>query len=283
MIQYATATQNKILGNYIGTTEAGDGPLPNINAGIAIFNGASNNTIGGTVAGARNVISGNTGDGVTIAGGSSKNILQGNYFGTKADGLVALPNSTNGIILYSSDNTVGGTVAGARNVISGNAENGIRLYETASTKNKVIGNYIGTDKNGNNAIPNINGILISHGASNNSIGDVDVAGGNLISGNTGTGVNIQGSTSVNNLILSNEIFSNGSLGIDLGTDGQTLNDNGDADSGPNNLQNFPILITASSDAINATITITGTLNSTASTIFRLEFFANTAADPSGYG
>jgi len=59
----------------------------------------------------------------------------------------------------------------------------------------------------------------------------------------------------------------------------TANDDGDGDSGPNNLQNFPVLTSAT---IGST-TIEGTLNSTPDTEFRLEFFANSTCDPSGHG
>ena len=93
---------------------------------------------------------------------------------------------------------------------------------------------------------------------------------------------------INNPILSNTIFSNGNLGIDLAPNfgpptpgGITPNDPGDADIGPNNYQNFPVLTSASVNGTNTSVL--GTLNSTANTTFRIEFFANSAADPSGNG
>ena len=88
-------------------------------------------------------------------------------------------------------------------------------------------------------------------------------------------------TSNANAIISNLIFSNGGLGIDLGNNTVTANDAGDGDTGPNNLQNFPELISASS--AGGSTTIEGTLNSTANVAFRLEFFSNKTCDPSGYG
>jgi flagellar hook assembly protein FlgD len=103
--------------------------------------------------------------------------------------------------------------------------------------------------------------------------------GNVIAYNTGDGVFIEQGNG--NGILSNIIHSNSGLGIDLGTNGVTSNDDGDPDTGANGLQNYPIL---SSVVTNGTdLTIAGSLNSTASTTFTLQFFANTAADPTGYG
>ncbi|MCA8836461.1 MAG: hypothetical protein K8963_01220, partial [Proteobacteria bacterium] len=86
---------------------------------------------------------------------------------------------------------------------------------------------------------------------------------------------------INNSILGNAIYSNTSIGIDLGNDNVTVNDAGDGDTGANNLQNFPVLASASTDGSN--LNVVGTFNSTASTTYRLEFFASTTADGTGYG
>jgi RHS repeat-associated protein len=92
----------------------------------------------------------------------------------------------------------------------------------------------------------------------------------------------EGLGSRGNAILSNSIFANDEFGIDLyPVDGANINDLGDGDSGPNNLQNFPLLADASSDG--SSTTVEGSLNSSPNTNFRLEFFANAACDPSGYG
>ena len=82
-------------------------------------------------------------------------------------------------------------------------------------------------------------------------------------------------------ILSNSIFSNGGLGIDLNDDGVTPNHPGGAIPGPNNLQNYPVLTSAVSTG--GKTTIMGTLNGAASSRYLIQFFANVAADPSGYG
>ena len=89
------------------------------------------------------------------------------------------------------------------------------------------------------------------------------------------------STSNNNAILSNSIFANAGLGIDLFRDGVTANDPGDGDSGGNQRQNFPVLTSASRDGVSTTIA--GTLNSSPNLSYTLEFFASAVAEPSGFG
>jgi parallel beta-helix repeat protein len=181
-------------------------------------------------------------------------------------------------IFYSgaSGNIIGGTTAEARNVISGNDGGGVSLWNDV-TGNLVQGNFIGTDITGTVDLGNgWNGVGIAD-ASYNIIGGTTSGAGNIISGNDMTGVHITESNG--NLVQGNSIFSNGGLGIDLGGDGVTPNDAGDGDTGANNLQNFPVLTSATSGSTN----IEGTLNSTPNTEFRLEFFASSACDPSGYG
>src|SRR5205085_6098036 len=78
----------------------------------------------------------------------------------------------------------------------------------------------------------------------------------------------------------NSIFGNAGLGIDLNADGVTANDTGDADTGPNNLQNFPVLTGA---IPGATTAVKGTFNGAASTTFTLDFYANPTGDPTGFG
>src|SRR5262249_31610254 len=85
-----------------------------------------------------------------------------------------------------------------------------------------------------------------------------------------------------NSILGNAIHSNGLLGIDLADNGVTANDTGDVDTGPNNLQNFPVLSAAMTNGAGM-VHFAGSLSSTPNTNYRVEFFASTAADSSGYG
>jgi uncharacterized repeat protein (TIGR01451 family) len=114
------------------------------------------------------------------------------------------------------------------------------------------------------------------------VGGTIAGQGNVIANNGGKGVVVVSSSSRGNAILGNSIHNNtGGLGIDLRNNGVTPNDPGDGDSGANNLQNFPVLTFASVNGIQ--VVITGTLNSTPGNYFRIEFFASTAGDPTGYG
>ncbi len=264
-----------ILGNYLGTNAAGTAGIGN-GHGVNIVGGASNTTVGGTAAGARNVLSGNSAYGVRIAdAGTSGNRVLGNYVGTNATGTAAIPNGLSGVFIISgaSGNTIGGTQPAEGNVISGNASFGVAFFGVATDAggNTVLNNFIGTDAAGTGAIGNnASGVFVE--TSNNRIGSAGV--GNTIAFNGDVGVRVGGGTG--NTIANNRIFSNASLGIDLGNSGVTQNDAGDGDTGPNNLQNFPVLAAVSGG-------VQGTLNSTASTTFRIEFFGNTACDASGNG
>ncbi|MDW8241475.1 MAG: right-handed parallel beta-helix repeat-containing protein, partial [Acidobacteriota bacterium] len=181
-----------------------------------------------------------------------------------------------------------GTTAGARNIISGNNGNGVRIFAffgRGASGNHVQGNFIGTDVTGAADLGNSgNGILIE-GAPNNMIGGTAAGAGNLIAFNGQPGVFVAGTTTTGNAIRRNSIHSNGGLGIDLeplgGTPGVTPNDACDGDTGANNLQNFPVLVSASSSG--GSTTITGTLNGVANRLFILDFFATTPCDPSGHG
>src|SRR5229473_4652050 len=147
----ANSFGNHILGNYIGTDVTGTVALGNTIQGILLVN-STNTTIGGTTAGARNIISGN-GDGsnagytraanVDIFGGGN-NTVEGNYIGTSADGTASLGDQSSiGVVASSSGDVIGGSVLGARNVISGNGLAGIM-----SGPNWIAGNYIGPNAAG---------------------------------------------------------------------------------------------------------------------------------------
>jgi parallel beta-helix repeat protein len=269
---------NVVQGNTIGTDVTGTVGLGNSSDGVFIIDTA-NSTIGGTVAGARNLISDNGEYGVHIVGGTGHRV-QGNYIGTDVNGAADLGNSQSGVFLNNaSDTTIGGTVAEARNLISGNDQRGVYIFGNAATGNVIQGNTIGPDVTGAAALGNSwDGVYIA-GASNNTIGGTVAGAGNTIVSNGGDGVSVQ--SGAGNGVLSNPIFANGDLGIDLGSDGVTANDTGDGDAGANELQNFPVLTSAISDGGGTTIQ--GTLNSLASTAFRIEFFANTACDSTNYG
>ena len=142
-----------VLGNYIGTDASGARRAANTNSGIYVWNGAGPVTIGGTNAGARNVISGNGGAGLVFNGTSNSAIL-GNYIGVDPTGSLAVSNGADGIEFFGNahDVTIGGTNAGARNLISGNA--GDAIYLDGSSNIVVQGNYLGTAASGSAAIGN---------------------------------------------------------------------------------------------------------------------------------
>ncbi|MEO8279377.1 MAG: DUF4347 domain-containing protein, partial [Ideonella sp.] len=289
----AGSDNNLIVGNYVGRltatgTDAGAAEA-NGDRGIEVF--GAGNTIGGLTAADRNVVAGNTNDGIALDGASAHdNLVLGNFVGINANGVATIVNGAQGVYIGSgaANNTVGGTVAGAANVIGGSAFAGVEINGAGSTGNKVQGNFIGTDVGGTLNLANgNNGVYLVNGASGNLIGGTVAGAGNTVAFNIDRGVVAAGNTTLGNALLGNTIHSNGSIGIDLGWNGITANDatvNMDSDSGPNGLQNFPVLTSANSNASGTTIV--GTINSNANTTLRIEFYGNrpTIADtPNGEG
>jgi hypothetical protein len=226
-------TGNLVGGNYIGTDYTGTHALGNGDAtdganGVPIFGGASGNTIGGTVTGAGNVIAATVGSGVVIAGpGSNDNVVAGNFIGTDATGTHALGNSFYGIVLVqaASDNTIGGTTAAARNVISGNASAGVYVSDSGTDHNVVEGDFIGTNEAGTAAIANGgDGVDLVNGASDNIVGGTTTVASDVISGNSGNGVTIEGSGTTGNAVNGDDIgiAANGTGGLGNGGDGVLL-------------------------------------------------------------
>ena len=136
------ADRNLVQGNLIGTNATGTGPLPN---GFGLFVMGANNTIGGTSTGAGNVISGNTNIGISVAAGAAATMLQGNRIGTNAAGTTPLPNGSHGVILDGAGTIVGGTAAGAANIIANNGLAGVRV--NSGTGHAVLGNAIFSNAN----------------------------------------------------------------------------------------------------------------------------------------
>ncbi|MEW6157926.1 MAG: right-handed parallel beta-helix repeat-containing protein, partial [Verrucomicrobiota bacterium] len=276
-----TSTNNRILGNIIGLHADGATDRGNSQDGVLI-SGASGNQIGGTTPESRNLISGNSGDGIEISSaGAANNVIQGNFIGTDITGNLDRGNSADGIFINgTSAAQIGGRIAGAGNLISGNNSEGITLSGTGAVNNMIEGNMIGTDSTGLVPLPNgSHGIQTSSSAGKNIIGGESDGAANRIAFNNGDGILIGSGNG--NSIRRNRIFSNEELGIDIGSNGTMANDNGDADSGANLLQNFPVLTAATHDG--AITTISGTLNSTANAEFKLDFFANLLLDASGQG
>ena len=271
------ASNNTIQANYIGVDATGTGPLGNAGDGIVIE--SQGNAIGaGALLSSGNVISGNLGNGVVLSGiGARFNNVNGNLIGTNRFGTAIIGNQGDGVrISGAPSNQIGGFTAAARNVISGNGRSGVFIDGEGATGNLIAGSSIGTDASGNLPLGNsVDGITINNGP-NTTIGGVDAGSANTIFFNGRNGVTIQGTFAVGNRVLGNTFFNNGSLGIDLGADGVTPNDLGDADGGSNNLQNVPILV-ASTGGVD------GSLNSRPSTTYRIEYFGNVACDLTGSG
>ena len=180
-----------IQGDYIGTDATGTQPLGDAYQGILLLD-TSNILVGGTGHGAGNLISANGNCGILIGGyGSTGILIEGDLIGTDVTGTQRLGNALQGVgIVYSnfpnhpgspSNNTVGGTVAAAGNVISGNGNNGVLI--AFSNSNFVQGNKIGTDIAGSYAIPNSYDGVQVYGGGYNLVGGSTGQAGNLMSGN----------------------------------------------------------------------------------------------------
>ncbi len=210
LISGASATEVIVRDNLIGTDSSGSGDLGNVEDGIQIVD-ASGNTIEGDNLGVQ-VISGNL-VGIEIDGATSTaNIIQGNLIGTNKSGTADRGNSNQGILIEgASGNTIGGTTAAARNVISAN-QWGIQIDGSTAERNLIEGNNVGTDISGQAPLGNeINGIILSNNASDNTIGGTGGGQGNLIAYNVQAGVLVQ--SGIGNSILSNSVYSNGQKGI----------------------------------------------------------------------
>ena len=182
-----------IQGNLIGTDITGAAALGN---DLGVFLWSSYNLIGGTEPGARNIISGNNQALQTWTEGN--NLVQGNFIGTDITGTSNLPNK---ICLYGpgGGDIIGGSEPGARNIIAG-------VMDIRSSSNIVQGNYIGTDVTGTLAIGNPGpGIYLGDTAVGNLIGGTVPSAGNLISGNGGVGIALNGSGVIGTVIQGNLI------------------------------------------------------------------------------
>jgi CSLREA domain-containing protein len=258
---------NVVRGNYIGADAAGN-DLGNVGDGVyiqSIFETEGSNTVG-----PGNVIGFNNADGVRIWG--SDNVVRDNYIGADAAGN-NLGNDAHGVAIQSLEGSSNSNTVGPGNVIGFNKFGGVAIY---GSNNLVYGNTIGTDAVGNDLGNGLNGVQIysweaPDGASNT------VGPDNVIAFNHAAGVYVDGDDADNNTITRNSIFTNTVLGIDLYDEddvwpGVTPNDPGDADSGPNEQLNFPVIISATVASVSGTACAGCTVE---------VFIAD--ADPSGYG
>jgi len=275
-----TLGNDTVAANYLGVHT--DGSTAGQNAGDGVTATTASNTIGGTTAAARNVISGNFGSGVVLKGtGAIGNTVAGNYIGTNAAGTAALGNDTDGvqILIGASNNTIGGSTAGERNVISANTNSGVYIAGSGAgscSGNVIAGNYIGTNAANSATLANTNGVYLGADIFNNTIGGLSSAAANVIVSTT-KGVSFDGPGS-GNVILHNAISGNSSTTIDLANDGVTPNDAGDSDNGPNGLQNTPLFVDATLSGGTLTAHVNVDSSAVAATAgIRVELFQSNAA------
>ncbi|MBU7579208.1 MAG: right-handed parallel beta-helix repeat-containing protein, partial [Porphyrobacter sp.] len=310
----ANSTNVMILGNLIQPVTIAGSTVANADHGIALDN-VSNITIGNGTAAGRNVIGGNLRRGIFGSGTVSNVTINGNYIGTDASGNVAVyggqseASSRRDAIVFDNGTYSAITIRG--NVVGGYTSSLTEFWNTTATDIIIQGNNLGVGADGVSQIVsgNVEDLIYiggnPRGYSNVLIGGSNAGEGNLIAFSarsgmrvTSTGSNLQviGNTFRNNTrngvyvldstrvaLVSNRIFANGLLGIDLGDNGVTANDAGDGDSGANELLNFP-------EAIRAVVTGPNQLAynfrldaPAAPAGYRIEFFASTAADPTGFG
>jgi uncharacterized repeat protein (TIGR01451 family) len=217
-----------VEGNIIGLVASGSSALGN--GGNGIFqNGSDGTTIGGTTASARNIISGNTGDGISLGTGIDS-LVEGNYLGTDITGMVALANGIGINFTNASYATIGGTVAGAGNLISGNTGSGIDCFVLGSMDELIEGNLVGVDVTGRHALGNGNqGVRIA-GPTGCTIGGTIAAAANIIADSGSDGINTLVGPSTGMLVLGNYIgtdpegddLGNKGNGVDIGDNGDTI-------------------------------------------------------------
>jgi CSLREA domain-containing protein len=282
IVQGSGAASTTIANNYIGVGSDGLARLGN-NDGIYI-----NNQPGTTII--SNTISANKDNGIYLGGANAVGTsVQANYIGTNAIN-TPLGNYSNGVVIDGAVNTlVGGTSLAQSNVIGDNGNYGILIFTSTAAGTQIKGNFIGAARDGLTSIPNFyNGIRAVAGSG--VIGGTAAGEGNLIAFNKHNGILLTRTvttTPSGYTIAGNRIYANIRLGIDLDPavlgegDGVTANDALDVDSGPNTLQNYPVLTAASSDLSQTRID--GSLNSTPNTLFKLDFYSQGDCDPSGSG
>jgi len=284
-VRMANASDNVVSGNRIGvdasglsTTDSTDSTLGNYGNGVMIFGSSSDNRVGGDDWADRNVIGGNSGDGIMVMGfgPGTGNLVQGNFVGVGADGATAIPNQADGVDILGSGNSVSG------NVISGNAGWGLSIMGDSNT---VQGNFVGTQADGTSPLGNGGDGIDIYNGNQNQIGGVAQGEGNVVAFNGGSGVGVLGGSG--NAIRGNSIFANVSIdpfyaaiGIDLGGDGVTTNDSFGHD-GPNAYQNFPELVSAT--RAGSSMTVQGRLSADADRTYMVDIYASEQADPTGYG
>ena len=275
---------NMIIGNLIGTNVNGTGNVANWLGGVFIRKYPANSAgilIGGAHSDSANVISGNNQFGIWLRGSGAKdNWIRGNYIGTTKEnisGISALENQYAGIYLDNAPaNIIGGDTPSAGNVISSNGAEGIAVIGDTANGNRIYNNFIGTNSNNTANLGNQgHGIYIE--TSQTLVGDQNKT--NYIAHNKNRGIFIFSGTK--NTIRFNSIHDNDSLGIDLSPERLTPNDRKDIDIGANNLQNFPLLDSASISQYS--IHIKGKFDSEPNKEYKIDLYKNQKRNASHFG
>ena len=244
----------------------------------------------------RGLAIGGFGVGVRLAGRDAR--VEGDFIGLDAAGTEARGNGVGVLVENGVNNTIGGTSADARNVIAASRDDGVRVVgdyayilglvlSRGSDGNVIQGNLIGTDASGMLDRGNGgDGVLVATAGGGTAIGGPSAGQGNTLAYNRGAGVSVTGGgyatrlqqffkQSLNNAILSNRLYANLGLGIDLGGDGPTGNHPGGLDEGlPNGSQNHPTLTAITRTA--AGTTVDGTLLSAPGQAYTVQLFADAA-------
>jgi parallel beta-helix repeat protein len=255
-----------------GTTQAGFLATPVVEisgnalgfdaAGLTLGTGSGGSTIRGLII---RRFKGDTDGGVGIEILSGDNTIVGNFIGTDSSGLETSANGTGIRVSGGTQNLIGGTGLD-QNLISANLLDGVKV-QVGADLTTIRGNLVGVGSNSEATLGNGGaGIEVSSGGSS--------VQNNTIANNAGAGVLI--SDGLGTTIAGNSIHDNSGLGIDLAPTGVTANDPGDADTGPNDLQNFPQISDVSQNSV------VGTLDSAPGT-YTIEAFTSPSCDASGNG
>ncbi|MGI5186306.1 hypothetical protein ACQEVZ_59710 [Dactylosporangium sp. CA-152071] len=226
---------NLIRGNYIGTGNAGAVALQNNDSGVIVL--GADNQIGGEHPADRNLISGNRLYGVELQGTGTK--VLGNRIGSDATGTNALGNGSGGILVNGAGNQIGSDQAGGGNVISGNPGIGLDI-DNGADFTIVHGNLIGVNATATAALANDSGIEVS--SNSNEIGGFLTGTANVVSGNTGVGLEVDGIAGSNQIVGNLIGVAPGPMGpADIGNGGDgvwlrssTVNSLGTDDAGGGN-------------------------------------------------
>jgi parallel beta-helix repeat protein len=228
-----TARGTVVFNNFIGLAAFQDYTnLGNGLDGMLISSTGGNNTI------RTSIITENQRDGIEITGQARGVVVEQVFIGINTNGSIAMPNGMDGISISGNahNNTIGGFIHSVvpQTTISANLGDGVSFTGTAHN-NSIVNTFIGTDFRGKTALGNGGaGVFLGSGTFANTIGGTQSKYANLISGNLGDGVDLNGTFS--NTLAANLIgvqapdrvrtsllpLSNGGNGISITSSFQNL-------------------------------------------------------------